>query len=135
MTGTSMWLERQPLWKSPACSLDCGIDIGRRALGNAGNLFTSGRIESVEERAVCGLMPDAIDKVSEPASVTIQPGQCVFGVLWRRAIVHFEELFRYTHATVARSLRFSKNLRGIRAATTFKSYRVPSLRFGIIPKP
>src|SRR5215469_122229 len=97
MTGASMRFERLPLRKRPARGFDSRVDISHRTLGNAGNLFTSGRVESVEERAVCGLMPDAIDKMSELASVTIQPGQCVFGVLWRRAIVHFQELFSYTH--------------------------------------
>src|SRR5262245_51309884 len=92
-----MWFERLPLRKRLACSLDCGVDIGRRTLGNAGNLVAGGGIESVEEYAICRLMPGAIDKMSEFASVTIQPGQCIFGILWRRAIVHLEELFSYSH--------------------------------------
>src|SRR5215472_15344582 len=98
MTGTSMGSKRLPLRKGLARGLDCCVYIGRRTLGDAGNLFTRGRIKSVEERATCRFVPDAIDKMSELASVTIQPGQCIFGILWRRAIVHLQELFSYTHA-------------------------------------
>src|SRR5215471_15297578 len=93
-----MWFERLPLRKRPARGFDSRVDISRRTLGDAGNLFTRGRIKSVEERATGRLMPGAIDKMSEFVSVTIQPGQCIFGVLRRRAIVHLEELFRYTHS-------------------------------------
>src|SRR5215472_8069031 len=98
MTSTSMWFERLPLRKRSARGFDSRVDISRRTLGDAGNLFTRGRIDGVKECALSRLMPGAIDKVSELSSVTIQPGQCIFGVLWRRAIVHFQELFSYTHS-------------------------------------
>src|SRR5262249_53587670 len=116
--------ERLPIRKGLARGLDSGVNIRCRALSNAGNLFTGGRIKSVKEHALCRLLPGAIDKMSELSSVTIQPGQCVLGIFWRRAIVHLQELFSYTHATALDSFVILKIYGGLRPEVTNKSVGV-----------
>ncbi len=92
--------ERLPGTEGGARRLDGCVDIGFCALGNGCERLSRGRIISVEILTRGGLLPGAGNKMSEAASVAIEPEQRLAGVFQRRAVLHAEIFFDDAHGFV-----------------------------------
>src|SRR5208282_598776 len=90
--------KRLPLRKCFSRRLDRGINVRRRSLRDRRDFFSGRRIGRVEELAFDWWAPITANEVTEPALMLVEPDQCVFRILRRRAVLHGEKLFGYAHS-------------------------------------
>ena len=77
---------------------DGGVDVRRRALGNARDPLAGRGIEDVEQ--VAGFGEDAVDEMPEAALVLFEPGSDVLAAFGRGAIVHrAQDVLDHAHGT------------------------------------
>ena len=92
--------ERLPLWAALRGGTHRGIDIGGRSLGYVGKFLAGGRVGGFEVFAGRGLVPCAIDEMSEAAVMMVEPAEGFFWILGRGAVLHGHEFFSNAHSIV-----------------------------------
>jgi hypothetical protein len=75
-----------------ARGLDGGIDVSRRALRHAGELFARGRVRDIEERHALG--EGAADEMAEAIGMSRQPVEDMAIGFGGRTVIHGVENFR-----------------------------------------
>ena len=77
-----------------------GVYVREGSLRNTRKLISRGGICCVEVLPGGGVQPGAVDEVSEPAAVPVEPKQRFARVFRRRAIFHTDEFFDDAHAVL-----------------------------------
>ena len=86
-----------PFRQGGACGAHRSVNVRCRSLGNRGKLLAGRGISGFEVSAVRRLPPRTVDKMSEAAAMSIQPGERLFRVLRRGTVFHGDELFSDAH--------------------------------------
>src|SRR5690348_2274849 len=89
--------ERLPLRQRGAGGADGGVNVRCGSLGDGGELLAGRGISGFEVSTFRRLSPGAVNKMSEAAAMSIQPGEGLFRVLRRGTVFHGNELFSDAH--------------------------------------
>src|SRR6185312_15995632 len=89
--------ERLPLRQRGAGGADGGVNVRCGSLGDGGELLAGRGISGFEVSAFRRLSPGTVNKMSEAAAMSIQPGERLFRVLRRGTVFHGDELFSNAH--------------------------------------
>src|SRR5579864_76801 len=76
-----------------------GINICGRSLGDRSNLLARGWIDRIDIHSFHRLPPCSVYKVTEAASMTVQPHQRLFRVLGRWPVFHGDEFLSNAHGS------------------------------------